>query len=311
MGMFRRLKTSGRKKKGSENDKHAEEPAEELFSTAGAYGLRTVAEGATDTVDIVFVHGLTGNRATTWTYKKSVFWPKDLLASDLHNVRIFTFGYDADVVKLLTIAGGNTVRDHGKSLAQDLSLRRAETNTSNRPVIFIAHSLGGLVVEQALLISRGTSQLHVKTLLTSTFAIAFMGTPHLGSRKADWAAPLTRLSSLLRKTNRDIVAVLEPASEMLSTLQQEFHTLLEDRRRNEGKWIEIFCFYEELSYVGIGDIVPRQSAILPEYPNDSIHQNHSDMTKFSGATDPGYIRYLSWRARERGNRPGGKKEYKK
>jgi len=77
---------------------------------------------------------------------------------------------------------------------------------------------------------------------------------------------------------------------MLSTLQQEFHTLLEDRRRNEGKWIEIFCFYEELSYSGIGDIVPRQSAILPECPNASIHQNHSDMTKFSGKADPGYVR---------------------
>ncbi|KAI4638544.1 hypothetical protein J4E93_010099 [Alternaria ventricosa] len=127
--IFRRLKTSRKKNKVPESDKHTEEPAEELFSTAGAYGLRTVAEGATDTVDIVFVHGLTGNRETTWTYKKAIFWPKDLLAKDLDHVRIFTFGYDADVVKLLTIAGGNTVRDHGKSLAQDLSLRRAETNT--------------------------------------------------------------------------------------------------------------------------------------------------------------------------------------
>jgi hypothetical protein len=145
-------------------------------------------------------------------------------------------------------------------------------------------------VEQALLISRGTSQPHVKSLLPSTVAIASMGTPHLGSRKADWAAPLTALSNLFRQTNKDIVAVLEPGSEMLSNLQQEFHTMLEDRRRNEGKWLEIFCFYEELAYLGIGDIVPRQSAILPEYPNASIHQNHSDMTKFSGATDPGYVR---------------------
>jgi len=77
---------------------------------------------------------------------------------------------------------------------------------------------------------------------------------------------------------------------MLAQLQQDFFSMLEDRRRNEGKWIEIFSFYEELSYVGIGDIVPRQSAILPEYPNAAIHQNHSDMTKFSGATDPGYVR---------------------
>jgi hypothetical protein len=45
-----------------------------------------------------------------------------------------------------------------------------------------------------------------------------------------------------------------------------------------------------LAYPGIGDIVPRQSVILPEYPNASIHQNHSDMTKFNSATDPGYVR---------------------
>ena len=51
MGLFRRLKTSGKKKKGPASDKQTEEPPEELFSTAGAYGLKTVAEGATDTVE--------------------------------------------------------------------------------------------------------------------------------------------------------------------------------------------------------------------------------------------------------------------
>jgi hypothetical protein len=121
-------------------------------------------------------------------------------------------------------------------------------------MIFVAHSLGGLVVEQALLISRGSSQAHVKALLFNVNAIAFMGTPHLGSRQAEWAQPITHLSALLRKTNKEIVAVLKPGSEMLANLQQEFHTMLEDRRRNEGRWIEIFCFYEELPYPGIGEV---------------------------------------------------------
>ena len=110
------------------------------------------------------------------------------------------------------------------------------------------------MVEQALLISRGTSQMHVKALLQSVKAIAFMGTPHLGAGQAEWARPITHLSNLLRKTNKEIVAVLKPGSEMLTNLQQEFHTMLEDRRRNDGKWIDIFCFYEELSYPGIGDV---------------------------------------------------------
>ena len=81
-----------------------------------------------------------------------------------------------------------------------------------------------------------------------------MGTPHLGSNKADWARLITHLSNLLRKTNKEIVAVLRPGSEILANLQQEFHTMLEDRRRNEGNWIEIFCFYEELPYPGIGEV---------------------------------------------------------
>lgn len=37
-------------------------------------------------------------------------------------------------------------------------------------------------------------------------------------------------------------------------------------------------------------IVPRQSATLREFPDANIHQNHSDITKFSGETDTGYTR---------------------
>jgi hypothetical protein len=63
-----------------------------------------------------------------------------------------------------------------------------------------------------------------------------MGTPHLESDTADWTEPLSRLSiCFLRKTNKDILGVLKPGSEMLANLQQEFHTLMEDRKRNEGK----------------------------------------------------------------------------
>ena len=59
-----------------------------------------------------------------------------------------TFGYDASVVGLVNTAGSNTLRDHGKSLATDLAMRRARSGSTTRPLIFVAHSLGGLVVEQ-------------------------------------------------------------------------------------------------------------------------------------------------------------------
>ena len=81
-----------------------------------------------------------------------------------------------------------------------------------------------------------------------------MGTPHIGSAAADWAPPITRLANLLRRTNHDIIQVLRPGSEMLANLQQEFHVMLEDYRRNHNKSIEIFCFFEELPVTGIGKV---------------------------------------------------------
>jgi hypothetical protein len=114
--------------------------------------------------------------------------------------------------------------------------------------------LGGLVVEQALLISRGSAQQHVKDVLESTIGIVFMGTPHMGSSKASMASPITRLTNLLRRTNKKLVDVLTPDSEVLASVQQEFHTMLEDRSRNYGKQLEIYCFYEEKAVSGIGEV---------------------------------------------------------
>jgi hypothetical protein len=72
---------------------------------------------------------LTGNRETTWTYRDSIFWPQDLLPKESPNVRIMTFGYDADIVGALKTVGSNTLRDHGKSLANDLAMRRVRTHS--------------------------------------------------------------------------------------------------------------------------------------------------------------------------------------
>lgn len=48
--------------------------------------------------------------------------------------------------------------------------------------------------------------------------------------------------------------MLKPDLEMLANLQQEFHTMLDDRSRSNKTRIEISCFYEELPVVGIGKV---------------------------------------------------------
>jgi hypothetical protein len=48
-------------------------------------------------IDVIFVHGLGGSSHGTWTHPKSGFWPTWLQEGNcLENVRISTFGYDAN-----------------------------------------------------------------------------------------------------------------------------------------------------------------------------------------------------------------------
>ena len=50
--------------------------------------------------DICFIHGLTGDRRKTWTANgQDLPWPKMLLPKDFGKARIFTYGYDADILR--------------------------------------------------------------------------------------------------------------------------------------------------------------------------------------------------------------------
>lgn len=76
-----------------------------------------------------------------------VFWPKELLPKVVPQTRIMTWGYDVDINHLFSSASQATVFQHAGSLLLDLANKRTSDIERRRPIIFIAHSLGGIVVK--------------------------------------------------------------------------------------------------------------------------------------------------------------------
>ncbi|KAL2195759.1 hypothetical protein P885DRAFT_70379 [Corynascus similis CBS 632.67] len=220
-------------------------------------GIKLLHEPEHATVDVVFIHGLTGDREKTWTaHGASEPWPKALLPTKLPTARILTFGYDAYVTDWRRLVSQNRIGNHSWKLLTSLATYREEDET-------------------ALVTSRQRPERHLQNILQSTRGIAFLGTPHHGSGLARWAELVSRHIGLFKQTNTEIVA-------------DGFHTMVITRGdAGQGK-IEITCFFEELPLRGIGQVVPQGSAILPGYIPIGIHSNHMDMARFVSTDDPGF-----------------------
>ncbi|KAH0562629.1 hypothetical protein GP486_002692 [Trichoglossum hirsutum] len=92
-------------------------------------------------VDVILVHGLQSDPFEAWkALKKS--WPKDFLAKDVPTARILTFGYGNLESELAT-----SIKGLGQLLLGSISFDRAQHGNATRPIIFVAHSFGGLIVK--------------------------------------------------------------------------------------------------------------------------------------------------------------------
>lgn len=151
----------------------------------------------------------------------------DLACHTIPDSRILTFGYDTRLQhRLIRPASGNDVSDHASNLLIGLEALCRHPNEQLRPIVFIAHSLGGIVVKEALRNSRRykSSKAHLHAIFEATLGLLFFGTPHRG---ADPRGPFHRLLSVSAqalgvRVNQDIVKTLMPNNKYLQGLRDDF-----------------------------------------------------------------------------------------
>jgi protein SERAC1 len=76
--------------------------------------------------------------------QQPVYWPQDLLPRDCPNARIMTFGYDSMVTRGYVAADKGSIFSHARDLLYALNRVRER----GRRLLFVAHSLGGIIVKE-------------------------------------------------------------------------------------------------------------------------------------------------------------------
>ncbi|MCJ1250247.1 hypothetical protein MMC30_007473 [Trapelia coarctata] len=258
-------------------------------------------------VNIIFVHGLQGHPKDAWTSKKrsaapgpsqrklrlpgfgrssrskletdeeeeddkAVFWPEDLLPTDCPNARIWTWGYDSHVTHFFNGATNqNNIFGHAKNLLFELN-REIDFLTQPK-AIFVAHSLGGIIVKEVLRRSEGNEDVKLRSIFTATYGVVFLGTPHRGSN---------RLAKQIRALQFDS-SELELSREEFAKQWRRECFLVRTFQEGQGmKGTRLGGFNEK--------VVPDISSSLddPRERPQHINKNHVDMCKFGGAEDLGY-----------------------
>lgn len=214
--------------------------------------LLPVVERHDSKAAIVFVHGFGGDAATTWGRL-----PTDLRdAPALSDWSIYSLGYSS---KLAPDFRGVWTGDPGiETLATYLNTRATQKPLkSMRSLAFIAHSMGGLVVEKALV--------DFPDLVDRVSHVLLYGTPSGGLERADGL-----LARLFKRQVQDMGLQSGFISNLRSDWRESFGDVEVQRTRPFGFWV----------IAGDRDeFVPATSSLGPFAKDDAVvvPGNHLEM----------------------------------
>ena len=171
-------------------------------------------------VDVIAVTGLAGHAYGSWATKDGFMWLRDALPLDLPHARVLIYGYPS---QLEDNDARSIIEDYAGSFIARIQVMRETARCGSRPMVLIGHSLGCLIIKQALVdTSRAPVGSHASPF--PVCCVVFLGAPHRG---LDVKALETLVKS---KPTEDLIRELKSDSPTLTHLNKNFPNVVSDIR---------------------------------------------------------------------------------
>jgi tetratricopeptide (TPR) repeat protein/pimeloyl-ACP methyl ester carboxylesterase len=248
--------------------------------------IKIAGWGGASRASVIFVHGLGGHAYDTWRRdarrkeapEDVTFWPL-WLAEDVEGISVYTLTYEAPASNWLGTS--MPLQDRAVNV---LEILLSEPGLKSGPIVFVCHSLGGLIVKQILLDlqQQKDRRKEAKDLLCRVTQVVFAATPHTGARQATW---LDRLRFFAWPST--IARTLVANDPTLRSINVAYRGFAEERRNV----LQHRIFYETQG-TPAGVIVDEASADpgLPGDPPVPVDADHISIVKPSSRFSVLYAR---------------------
>ncbi|CAL9692476.1 unnamed protein product [Knipowitschia caucasica] len=246
--------------------------------------------------DVLFIHGILGAAFKTWRQKDlsdsteeddmeqindyTECWPKSWLAADCPNIRVLSVEYDSHLSDWMSKCPAENQRKSLAYRSQELLKKLKEAGVGQRPVVWVAHSMGGLIVKKMLL--DAAEDPNMQHLLKNTKGILFYSVPHRGTYMAEYSINARYLlfpSIEVRELCRDSPALRTLNDGFLAMVKEKDIKVLsfaETCPTNIGPMIKILVVSPQSADLGIGDLievdVDHLNICKPEKKNSFIYK---------------------------------------
>ncbi|KAI1455351.1 hypothetical protein F4805DRAFT_275957 [Annulohypoxylon moriforme] len=257
-------------------------------------GLTTLYDPPSHMADCIAISGLASHPFGSWQPKgqsRSFMWIRDALPKSLPNVRPILYGYDSTLTKSHSF---QSALDIARALIGQLKAN-VWASPHCKPLAFLAHSLGGIILKQAI-VSLASMNDHTHPILQAMKGAVFFGVPNLGMEQSHLEAIVEG------QANSELIKDLSTKSTYLHQLDEQFSGISVLQESLLYWWYETM----ESPTVTLGSdekwlrtgpkeiLVTRESAtrgLDKRHMQDltySIDKDHSSMVKFSEG-DPDYL----------------------